>query len=123
MKWFNFKRVDHTRENLAYLNKKVLLVNTRNGCLIAVSLIKQIKENTWDKDLCDSIISELIKLSKTSSPELIKTQMFDSIQSKIYALMKNVNEQDEKILESLAIQMWLFRKDFISLQQECFFIY
>ena len=117
MKWFNFKRVDYARENLAYLNKKVFLVNTRNCCLIAVSLIKQIKENTWDKDLCDSIIFDLIKLSKTSVLELIKNDIFESIQANMYNLMKNVNEQDEKILESLALQMWFFKTYFMSFEQ------
>ena len=60
--WLRKDREDELKNELAYAHSKMTLARYRVGNIL--ELVKQLRENTWDKDLADTIIEDLHEVER-----------------------------------------------------------
>lgn len=88
-----------------------LFYNIRTFGFVLISLIPQIRGRTWDKDLCDDILSEAQDLVRFYANRQEVSKVIHATYTDIIALVENVNENDKETLNALASHACILWKD------------
>lgn len=112
--WKWFKRDTKKKEQdlvfnyLTMMEKKQSFTNIRLVSFSIIGIIATIKEKTWDKDLCDDILSEAQDLTTYYMDCYGAMKKLEALMTDITALAENVNETDNETL--LALGKHLFNQ-------------
>lgn len=93
---------------LTIAEKEQAFTNVRLISFSIIGIIAKIKEKTWDKDLCDDILSEAQDLTTYYRDCYGATKKLEALMTDITALAENVNETDNETL--LALGKHLFNQ-------------
>lgn len=93
---------------LTIAEKEQAFTNVRLISFSIIGIIATIKEKTWDKDLCDDILSEAQDLTTYYRDCYGVTKKLEALMTDITALAENVNETDNETL--LALGKHLFNQ-------------
>lgn len=93
---------------LTIAEKGQAFTNVRLISFSIIGIITTIKEKTWDKDLCDDILSEAQDLTTYYMDCYGAMKKLEALMTDITALAENVNETDNETL--LALGKHLFNQ-------------
>lgn len=93
---------------LTMAEKEQAFTNVRLVSFSIIGIISSIKDKTWDKDLCDDILTEAQDISTFYMDCYGVVKKLENLMTDIVALADNVNETDRETL--LALGKHLFNQ-------------